>query len=168
MVVDEVGYGIPVQELFDLVVGSGMGGVTALGLFKVDWSIENALKQFTDLCQSSFSRRLFLQVPGFRHPAQMLFSYRYKTEGVEKALKERFGEESLFGQPKDARSDSVKVGVVAAMHSRKRPFLFTNYSRNPTTGKFSSNSFKITHSPNIDDVLQRADDRKDDLLSWEA
>ncbi|QDS72494.1 hypothetical protein FKW77_010061 [Venturia effusa] len=151
-VVDAVGHNIPIQELFDLAIGTSTGGIIALGLFKMEWSVEAAILKFKDLSHEAFSSRQLLSVPGFKNVAQVFCSYRYESAGIQRALKSAFGLDPLFGQAEGAKCERVKVGVVAAVRENSRPYLFSNYSRNPTDS----------------DCLVRADDPRKDLLSWEA
>jgi patatin-like phospholipase/acyl hydrolase len=137
-VVREVGHGIPVQELFDLVIGTSAGGLIALGLFKQNWTLEDALVHFKDLSKEAFEPRRLLRVPVFKNTAQIFCSYRYDSEGIRSALKTAFGSSPLFGHDKDAIGDVTKVGVVAAVQSKNRPVLFANYTRNAFSGTFIS------------------------------
>lgn len=102
----------------------------------MEWSVEEATKKFKHLSREAFSSRQLLSVPGFKNVAQMFCSYRYEAAGIEKALQGSFGYDPLFGQVEDANSERVKVGVVAAVRENNRPYLFSNYSRNPTTSMF--------------------------------
>ncbi|KAH0556820.1 hypothetical protein GP486_005392 [Trichoglossum hirsutum] len=51
-VTNEVGFGIPIQELFDLAIGTS----TVLGLFKMDWSVDKAISEFETLSHEAFSK----------------------------------------------------------------------------------------------------------------
>ena len=93
-------------------------------------------------------------MPFFRHSAQLLFSHRYKGEGLNSALRTAFGQALLFGPNESSTSEKVKVGVLAAVPGGRRPYLFTNYSRNST----SQDS----------DYLVREDDLADEMKCWEA
>lgn len=118
------------------------------------WSIEKATGEFERLSARAFTERDFIGIPIFRHSAQLLFSHRYKDDGLNTALKTAFGEGLLFGPNKSTTSEKVKVGVLAGVPGGRRPYLFTNYSRNPT-GPSS-------------DYLVREDDLEDELKCWEA
>jgi hypothetical protein len=109
-----------------------LGGIVALGLFKMDWSVAKAITEFESLSHQAFSKRYWLKVPMFRHTAQLLYSHRFKSEGIEGALKRAFGQGLLYGFNEASSSDKVKVGVVAGVSGVRRPFLFSNYSRNST------------------------------------
>jgi hypothetical protein len=144
--VAEVGFGIPIQELFDVAFGMSTGkycilviqhgrlliykgGIIALGLFKNNWSMETAINEFERLSETAFSKRMWLRVPMFRHTAQLLYSYRFKSEGIESALQQAFGQGPLFGHNKSSLPDTVKVGVVSGALGERQPYIFTNYSR---------------------------------------
>jgi hypothetical protein len=117
------------------------GGIVALGLFKMNWTLSEAIAQFKSLVSTAFSNRELLAVSGFKNVAQMFCSYRYKTDGIEGALREAFGEHPLYGQTATAVAEPVRVGVVAASDADMRPYLFANYSRNPS----ESEHFRIGH-----------------------
>lgn len=118
------------------------------------WSVQNAIEEFEYLSARAFSKRDKTGIPVFRHPAQLLFSHRYRGQAIDKALQEVFGEGLLFGPNETANSEKVKVGVLAAVHGSRRPYLFANYSRNPT-GQGT-------------DYLVREDDLGDEMKCWEA
>jgi hypothetical protein len=111
------------------------GGIIVLGLFKMNWTIEEAQRKFKSLANESFSSRELLKVPVFKNVAQIFCSFRYKSDGIDGALQKAFSTDPLFGQTGTAVSDHAKVGVVASMQATSKPYLFTNYSRNPTECK---------------------------------
>jgi len=108
------------------------GGIVALGLFKMNWTLPEAITQFKSLVSTAFSSRQLLAVPGFKNVAQVFCSYRYETGGIEGALRKAFGNHPLYGQTATAVAEPVRVGVVAASDADRRPYLFANYSRNPS------------------------------------
>ena len=101
----------------------------------MDWSVKDATRKFKNLSHKAFSARKVLAMPGFKNVAQIFCSYRYESADIENALLHAFGTDPLFGQVKQAMSERVKVGVVAAVRENNRPYLFANYSRNPTNCK---------------------------------
>ena len=118
--------------MLSAVTDVSAGGIVALGLFKMNWTISEAIKQFKSLVSTAFSNRELLTVPGFKNVAQIFCSWRYKTEGIEGALRKAFGEHPLYGQTATAVGEPIRVGVVAASDADRRPYLFANYSRNPS------------------------------------
>ena len=113
-----------------------LGGLIALGLFKIDWSLEDGIKEFKKLSKLAFKPREALRVPKMKNIAQIFCAFRYKSSGIEVALQKAFGSGYLFGQRKNAVADRVRVGVVAAMKEDSRPHIFANYSRKRTAGMY--------------------------------
>ncbi|CAF9904931.1 MAG: hypothetical protein HETSPECPRED_004827 [Heterodermia speciosa] len=117
--------------------------------------VRKAIHEFKRLSLQAFSNQDSKGPSLFRHSAQFLFSHRYKGEGLNSALQAAFGRQPLlFGPNEYSTSEKVKVGVLAAVPGGRRPYLFTNYSRNPT-------------SPD-NDYLVREDDLADEMRCWEA
>lgn len=98
----------------------------------MDWSVDDAIREFIRLGEEAFAKRYFLKLPVFKSPAQLLYSYRYTSEGINSALQNAFGTGRLFGYNESTRLDRVMVGVVSSARSSTQPYLFTNYSRNST------------------------------------
>jgi hypothetical protein len=143
----EEAVGIPIQELIDIAIGTSTGkppnlmlsrnltrlvegGIIALGLFKRQWSVDTAMTEFERLVCEAFAPRYGVDVPILKHATQLLYSYRYKSSGIEGALKESFGEGvPLFGHT-NTSPERVKVGVISLINEQGRPCLLANYSRN--------------------------------------
>ncbi|PVI02430.1 hypothetical protein DM02DRAFT_701953 [Periconia macrospinosa] len=124
---DEMGGRIPIQDFFDLVVGTSTGGIIALALGIKNWSVEHCSKSFTSLVTKAFTKRY---PGGFR-----LSKSRYQTKPFEGALLDAFGEEAIFaGVPDDRTSGSPrKVAVTAATETGAEAVIFTNYNRASST-----------------------------------
>lgn len=118
------------------------------------WSVQKAIRKFERLSAQAFSEYDHTGVPMFRHTTQLLFSHRYRGEGLNLALRTAFGEGLLFGFNESSIAERVKVRVLAAVPGGRRPYLFTNYSRN--------------HTGQDTDYLVREDDLEDELKCWEA
>ncbi|KAF4447081.1 hypothetical protein F53441_9380 [Fusarium austroafricanum] len=153
----EVGFGIRLQDLFDLVIGTSTGGLVALGVFEKKWPLNEAIDQFSNLAKDAFALRTVLAIPGFFDIAKPFCSFRYKSSGINKALQAAFGDDHLFGQAKDDKQpgDQVKVGVVTCLDGQKHPCLLANYSRNPIE--------KLRDGREAYDCLQRADEQDEDF-----
>ena len=105
----------------------------ALGIFKMNWSVDRAISEFEKLSQEAFSERRWLKNRLFRHAAKFLYSHRFESEGIENALQTAFPLQGrLFGFSEYMSSERVKVGVVASVLGSHRPYLLTNYSRDST------------------------------------
>jgi hypothetical protein len=135
---EAVGFGIKIQELFDLVVGTSTGGIVALGVFDKGWPLSHAIQTFRDLATTAFRCRRALRIPIYSSLAVPFCAFKYESAGIVEALKSSLGEDFLFGQAKGGSGatslpcDQVKVGVVSCLDSRFQPCLLANYSRNPS------------------------------------
>jgi len=154
-----VGFGIPIQQLFDLVVGTSTGikrpnqvtlsgkieltrgtsgGVIALGIFEKRWSPDNAKRLFRDLIVDAFTKRRRLKIPAISRVVEPFCTFKYQSIGIDNALQDAFGGgEYLFGQstmPTASGADIVKVGVVSCLEGQNQPCLIANYGRNPRPG----------------------------------
>jgi hypothetical protein len=163
-----VGHDIPIQELFDIIVGSGTGifdpiinyqetlifegGIIALGIFRKEWSIPNAKESFYKLITAAFSKRSMLKLlwplPGGSTSAQIMLNYLYKSEDLENALRATFGtEETLFGPSTSKRQTLNNIAVIATGEEEEKSFLLTNYNRaglmNDDEGKEICTSFNM-------------------------
>lgn len=126
---------IHIHELFDLVVGTSTGGVVALGVFYQGWSPKDSISIFQKLTRSAFSLRMRLGAPVIKSVVQPFCSFRYTSAGIEKALKDQFGETAYLFGPTDGdrqQADWVKVGVVICLQSQNEAGLVANYSRDPS------------------------------------
>ncbi|KAI5462890.1 hypothetical protein BGZ63DRAFT_402245 [Mariannaea sp. PMI_226] len=179
----QVGFGIPIDELFDLVIGTSTGGIVALGVFHQNMSPEDGVKMFEDLAGKAFSLRPKLKNPVIKSLVQPFCTFLYTTEGIEGALQEQFGEDTyLFGSSANDRNrpsspdkklgaDWVKVGVVSCMEGRNRPMLIANYSRNsagPNDGVYGVYTHADIVLFSTEDYLARQDNQENDFKVWEA
>ncbi|KAM7186229.1 hypothetical protein V8F33_011927 [Rhypophila sp. PSN 637] len=159
---DEIKFDIPIQQLFDLVIGTSTGGIIALGVFGMGWTPAQASVEFRKLAHQAFTKKLRLRIPVVKYVAEYFCTFRYQSTGIENALKEAFGSHQyLFGQSPEAgspssRGDDVKVGVVSCIEGRDQPCLIANYNRNPMQG--SKNA----------DYLQREENQRRDFKIWQA
>ncbi|KAI5921413.1 hypothetical protein F4810DRAFT_712454 [Camillea tinctor] len=157
--VQEVGFEIPIQHLFDLVIGTSTGGIVALGVFEKGWSPKHGIRQFERFASMAFTKRRGLKVPLIGKMSEPFCTFKYRTAGIEDALKSAFGNEFLFGQGRsdtNSRGDSAKVGVVSCLEGRNQPSLIANYNRNPRQGGKE------------EDCLQREDNQSQDFKTWQA
>ncbi|KAH7141535.1 hypothetical protein B0J13DRAFT_556977 [Dactylonectria estremocensis] len=150
--------GIRIDELFDLVVGTGTGGIVALGFFHQGWIPENSISTFQKLAKHAFSLRMRLGAPVIKSLVQPFCSFRYTSGSVERAMQEHFGTtanmfESSIGDKKKA--DWVKVGVMTCLQSQNQSGLVANYSRD-------------LNGSSENDPLIRAEQKSKDFKIWEA
>ncbi|XP_014554875.1 hypothetical protein COCVIDRAFT_39346 [Bipolaris victoriae FI3] len=130
----ELGGRIPIQDFFDLIVGTSTGGLLALGLGVKNWSIEQSTQTFLRLVRTAFTSRY----PG----GLQLMRSKYRTKPLEKALYQAFGDEAMFGGvPEDMSGSTRKVAVTAATETGEEVVIFTNYNRASKSGTTSAAPF---------------------------
>ncbi|KAM5355009.1 hypothetical protein ACJ41O_001655 [Fusarium nematophilum] len=146
----EVGYGIRIHELFDLVIGTSTGGIIALRVFHSGQRLVQSLSEFQTLAREAFPPR-----SGLNNAFSFLYGSKYKDDGIEGALKKTFSSSTyLFGASTSNVMDRVKVGVVTSRYGNNEATLLASYSR-------SNNNDK-------DDYLFREDQQHRDFKVWEA
>ncbi|OBS23194.1 hypothetical protein FPOA_03748 [Fusarium poae] len=145
-----LGNHVRIQNFFDLIVGSGTGGIIALGLGVKRWNIADCKDHFRSLCKQAFSPRLVKQLSVVSMRSQ------YKTKPLEKALKSAFDQHSyLYGGPKPDHSTSIRVAVIATLATENRPAVLANYN---TENDHESMPYKFV----------RPQDPSWELKTWEA
>lgn len=141
--------------------------------------MSKAQQYFRQTAQSAFSLRKALSVPILSKLAEPFCDFKYKSKGINDALKGTFGTDYLFGQKRDASDrsgDQVKVGVISCQEGGNQRCLLANYSRNPPErlkdGREGCKLFFILVAlvlTNLaDDCLQRQDQQSKDFLTWQA
>ncbi|CEI60194.1 hypothetical protein FVEN_g6376 [Fusarium venenatum] len=145
-----LGHQIPVQNFFDLIVGSGTGGIIALGLGVKRWSVADCRDHFRSLCKQAFSPRIVKSL------SSVSTRSRYKTKPLEKGLKSAFDQYSnLYGGSKPDHSTSIRVAVTTTVASENRPAILSNYN---TESDHDSMPYKFV----------RPQDPEWELKTWEA
>ena len=130
---DELENKLPIELLFDMIVGTSTGGLIALGLGVEGWDVQRCREQFLSLCSQAFTRRPGSTLRGFGRVVDFRHNSRYKTQPYEAALVDAFTKErSLFGgvitRGQWQRRTTTKVAVVAT----KTPgtsVVLANYNR---------------------------------------
>jgi len=155
---DAVG-GIPIQDFFDLIVGTSAGGIIALGLGVKNWSLAECTKTFEDLCAQSFTLRKGMKIKGISSIVQLHFGGMYETRPLEDALQEAFGTgEYFFGGKRSAEGShhSAKVAVTSTTAAGVRATVLANYNR------VSDESTPKLYS------FQRSESEMGEFKIWEA
>ena len=114
-----------------MAIITSTGGIIALGLGIKNWSVEECIAYFEELCDKAFTRRVGGNIPGLGWFIDNYNHSKYETQPLEEALKSAFTESQyLFGGPRttDVPSSDIKVGVTATS-SAGSSVLLTNYNR---------------------------------------
>jgi hypothetical protein len=122
---------LSVRCFFDLIVGSGTGGLISLGLTTRGWSVKKCMFHVERILKHSFSKRSGRNLPGIGRLLETASKEKYDTAALEYALKEAFGEEdSLFGSldSRDSPASTSDVAVVASS-ALGVPILLASYNR---------------------------------------
>ncbi|KAM7201004.1 hypothetical protein V8F20_005013 [Naviculisporaceae sp. PSN 640] len=163
-----VGLGIPIQDLFDLALGTSTGGIIALAVFEKHWTLDHAKRLFRSLATNAFTLRPRLSVPVISAMIEPFLDHRYTSAGIEGALRDTLGDDFLFGQPKTSPQssgraipigDATKVGVVTCLEGRSQACLIANYSRDPQRSEGGKKTY---------DYLLRQDEQITDFKTWQA
>ncbi|KAH7009972.1 hypothetical protein EDB80DRAFT_838977 [Ilyonectria destructans] len=147
---EALGRHIPIQNFFDLIVGTSTGGIVALGLGVKGWSVSYCKDQFKTICRQAFTPR------GFKTLAMVSNKSYYKTKPLERALQSSFDDYSpLYGGTKHEKSTATRVAVTSTLASENRPVIFSNYN---TEGERDTLPYKFL----------RPQDPAMELMIWEA
>ena len=139
---------IPIQDFFDLIVGTRLvvpwmnlgidtkdmacistGGIIALGLGVQNWSVQDCINRFRNLCHEAFSERVFYGVPILEQLATAVWKSKYETAPFENLLKNAFGTDLLFGGLSQPHHYARKVAVTTTGGVGWEPRILTNYNR---------------------------------------
>lgn len=112
------------------------GGLVALGLTTMNWSVEDCIENFEKLCEQAFTRRSGSSLPIIGAIVENYHHSKYQTATLDSSLKTAFPEDlHLFGgrRPADLCESSVKVAVTATSLAANKTYILSNYNRpNPT------------------------------------
>ncbi|KAI1124855.1 hypothetical protein F5Y10DRAFT_284739 [Nemania abortiva] len=123
--------GIPIQCFIDLIVGTSTGGLVALGLASMNWTVDQCIEQFEGLCNQAFTRRTGSTLPLVGHLVDHHHHSKYQTKTLESALKEAYTDDmQLFGGERLPESSSwqVKVAVTATALAGNKTYVLSNYN----------------------------------------
>jgi predicted acylesterase/phospholipase RssA/energy-coupling factor transporter ATP-binding protein EcfA2 len=132
-----LGCELPIQAFFDLIVGTGTGGLIALALGTQSWSVQRCIKSFGELCRKAFTKRKGSGLPMIGWVVSASNNSLYGSKPLETVLKAHYGDENLFGgvrnipDPPPATGHSTKVAVTTTTTSGT-VVLLANYNRTST------------------------------------
>ena len=123
------------------------GGIIALGLTIEEWSVQDCIDRFLELCRGAFTPRGMHRFPGLKQMSAMNHEWSwYKTKPIVKILQSSFSnaEQRLFGGGNSTKS-TPKVAVVAATDTFETPVVMANYNR-PVPGQHEKREARSTLS----------------------
>ncbi|RYP02992.1 hypothetical protein DL764_005446 [Monosporascus ibericus] len=128
---------LPIQHFFDLMVGTGTGGVIAIGLGVNRWSVNESIKKFKAIVKEAFTPRELTNMPIFGTLSSLLHRSVYKTQPLEKALKGYFDDQAFFGgvSVKSQHYTPAKVAVTATSVFDQQAVVLANYNRPDAVGE---------------------------------
>ncbi|KAK6509161.1 hypothetical protein TWF481_003922 [Arthrobotrys musiformis] len=120
-----IGIGLPIGQFFDLIVGSSMSGIVALGIGTQDLCARDCLEQFKLICDKGFVNKLGTKtfVPGLQSLTIRFRGSIYLQEPYKNVIRDRFfnGQEDIvFGLQNHCR-----VAVTTTVKSKAS--LIANY-----------------------------------------
>jgi len=122
--------------MIDLTDRPSAGGLVALGLGQMGWSVTECINRFEALCKEIFKPRMGSNLKVIGALVESIHHSRYETQPMERTLKAAFSESGLlFGglqieRPRFGdRSQTLNVAVVAASVESNKAFVLSNYNR---------------------------------------
>jgi predicted acylesterase/phospholipase RssA len=121
---------LPIQAFFDLIVGTGTGGVIGVALAMKDRTVDSCIDMFSVLCDHAYTPRFSGALPIISHLAQVLGSGpKYKTKPLHGALKTAFTEDDdLFGTT-DRFRGGMRVALTSTSVTGRETMLLASYRR---------------------------------------
>lgn len=124
-----LGKHLPVQVFFDLMVGTGTGGLIAVALAEQGRTLDQCQDMFSAVCKQAYNDK----TPGKALVKRAIRGFgsrsRYGASALHQALKKEFSDKSdFFGDSTEFRPDA-KVAVTATSAIRHKTTLLSNYRR---------------------------------------
>lgn len=141
-----LGRHISVPTFFDLMVGTGTGGLIATALSMKDHTVDSCIDMFTALCDHAYTRR---GLPILSHLASVIGSGpKYKTKPLHAALQTAFtADDSYFGAHEKFRT-GARVGVTSTSATGQDTILLASYRRSDDPKP--AYSFERPHDPDLE------------------
>ncbi|CAK1357491.1 hypothetical protein CB0940_07777 [Cercospora beticola] len=139
---------LPVQVFFDLILGTGTGGLIATALSLKDRTIDSITDMFSAMCDHAFTPRL-KGVPVISQIAQMFGSApKYKTKPLLGALKTAFTEDDdLFGAHDNTRN-GARVALTSTSATGQETIVIASYRR--PEDPIPAYAFERPHDPDME------------------
>lgn len=152
----KINLGVPIQDFFDLVVGTSSGGIIALALASNRVSVTECINLFCEFSEQAFQKRTGADLPGIKTLVEATYHSKYETRGIDRVLKEKLGDESIFGGKREPGGREMLRAGVTTISSSGHPYLVANYNR-PL-----AEDLKTRYN------FLRAENSHQELKTWEA
>ncbi|KAF7523041.1 hypothetical protein G7054_g11908 [Neopestalotiopsis clavispora] len=144
--------------------GSSTGGIIALAFGHMRWSVKECIQKFEELVKDAFTLRKGQRYAGICKVEMVVQNSKYETTPLEKALKEAFGNEPLFGSSKtDPRA--LNVAVTSTSEAGTLPYLFSNYNIGSIGAREATPATSLVE---FNYKRDRPCDPNDELQVWQA
>lgn len=139
---------LPVQNFFDLIVGTGTGGMLGAALAMRDRTVDSCIDMFCCLCDHAFTPRL-KGMPIINQIAQVFGNGpKFKTKPLYSALKTAFGDDDeLFGPSSRIRPGS-RVALTTTSVTGRESIVLASYRR--PEDSMPVYSFERPHEPDME------------------
>jgi len=124
---------IPAPAFFDLIVGSGTGGLIAMTLSMRGQTVNSCIDQFKTICDRAFRPKIKAAAPLVRSISSRLGSgRRYRSKSLYSVLQTTFGENSSLLESPTFFTQGKRVAVTSTHGAEQEPFLLVNYPKPET------------------------------------
>lgn len=128
-----LGNHIPAPAFFDLIVGTGTGGLIAMTLSMRGQTVNTCIDQFKTICDRAFTPKIKAAAPLVRSISAKLGSgRRYRSKSLYTVLQTTFGENSKLLESPTYFTQGSRVAVTSAHAAEQDPFLLANYPKPET------------------------------------
>lgn len=143
-----IGNRLPVQAFFDLMIGTGTGGLIAVALSRKGASLDRCQDMFAAICKSAYATKNAGEALMSRFVRTFGSRPQYKTSALCGALQHEFHEKPDFFGHSDQFRPEAKVAVTATDVTRHRMTLVGNYRR--LSGESPDYDFERPQSPTME------------------
>jgi len=124
---------IPASAFFDLIVGTGTGGLIAMTLSMRGQTVSSCGDQFKTICDRAFRPKIKAAAPLVRSISAALGSgRRYRSKSLYSVLQTTFGEDNSLLESNTYFTQGCRVAVTSTNAPDQEPFLLANYPRPET------------------------------------
>lgn len=128
-----LGNHIPAPAFFDLIVGTGTGGLIAMTLSMRGQTVNTCIDQFKTVCDRAFTPKIKAAAPLVgRISAKLGSGRRYRSKSLYAVLQTTFGENNNLLESPTYFTQGSRVAITSSNNTDQEPFLLANYPRPET------------------------------------